>query len=121
MGLQMTLVAVGAPSSFASREADLAVRLALCSTQINPEQISVVVGPTQSTISSVLKFLIVANGPFTPLVIEPASSLVSMLQNCLPNKDKASDVLGLDTSDTPPKSGIVTMPRTTARSGRASS
>jgi len=111
--LQMTLVAVGAPSSFASREADLAVRLALCSTQINPEQISVVVGPTDSTISAVLNFLIVANGPFTPLVIEPASSLVSMLQNCLPNKEKASDVLGLDTADTPPKSGIVTMPQYT--------
>jgi len=108
MGLQMTLVAVGAPSSFASREADLAVRLALCSTQINPEQISVVVGPTQSTISSVLKFLIVANGPFTPLVIDPASSLVSMLQNCLgntgqpeANKEKASDFLGLGTLDKP--------------------
>merc|ERR1719491_2450162 len=85
-------------------------RLALCSKQINTEQVTVVVGPSQSKISSVLEFRIVANGPFTPLVIAPPSILVTLLQACLGINDlaKASTVLGLGT---PAKPGVLTKPQ----------
>merc|ERR1719491_87694 len=85
-------------------------RLALCSKQINTEQVTVVVGPSQSKISSVLKFRIVANGLFTPLVIAPPSILVTLLQACLGINDlaKASTVLGLGT---PAKPGVLTKPQ----------
>jgi len=109
--LQMTLIAVGEPSSFTvSNKADLTKRLALCSEQINTEQITVIVGPSESEISSVLKFRIVANGPFTPLVIKPPSSLVVLLQECLGIDDrvKASTVLGLGTTIEP---GVLTKPQ----------
>merc|ERR1719491_910970 len=103
----MTLIARRpSGSSFAGREADLARRLALCSTQINTEQVTVAVGSSEST---VLKFFIVANGPFTPLVIVPPSSLVTLLQTCLGINDLAlaSDVLGLGTIAKP---GVLTAP-----------
>merc|ERR1719491_1984805 len=108
--LQMTLIAAEPPSFFTdSNTAELEKRLALCNEQINTKQITVKVGPTQSTISSVLKFSIVANGPFTPLVIVPPSTLVTLLQTCLGINDLAlaSTVLGLGT---PAKPGVLTAP-----------
>ena len=108
--LQMKLIAAEPPSFFTdSNKAELEKRLALCNEQINTKQITVKVGPTQSTISSVLKFSIVANGPFTPLVIVPPSTLVTLLQTCLGINDLAlaSDVLGLGTIAKP---GVLTAP-----------
>ena len=106
----MKLFAAEPPSFFMdSNKAELEKRLALCNEQINTKQITVKVGPTQSTISSVLKFSIVANGPFTPLVIAPPSTLVTLLQTCLGINDRAlaSKVLGLGT---PAKPGVLTAP-----------